>query len=462
MNRHPASYVDPNGFLFEHEGEIKRAIYPDRAEFYKKLLNDESLKKTLEQKFSLIETRQAISIESLGSNFLVDHPRIDPVSYCTEWPPQMLKDAALCTLNLEEFLLEKDMTLQDAYPWNVLFDGCRPVFVDFTSIVPDENNIIWKASSQFDNFFTYPLLLSDLKKGFVARSLLRDVIQGCTLASWISLLSFFDFIKKPSFVIKLVFLRMVENFLEARPSLKKSLRAKVEELASKNQISKKVKVKYIQSLRRKIEGLCISKSDDVWSRYYEKQDVDHNYEKKCEQITELVQKFKPKTVADLGCNTGRFSIIAAKNGARVYAVDSSEICIDELYLYAKREKLTITPLVSDLVCPQSGYGMLGKQFPGILERIPSDMVLFLGIMHHCHIAGRMSFELISEMLNVVTKKTLIFEYVDLKDPNNDLIGKGREIFYTRETVINSLEKYFSKIEVIPSDRETRSLLLCQK
>ena len=48
----------------------------------------------------------------------------------------MLRDAALLTLDLNIALLDYDCMLQDAYPWNVLFDSSQPVFVDFTSIVP--------------------------------------------------------------------------------------------------------------------------------------------------------------------------------------------------------------------------------------------------------------------------------------------------------------------------------------
>ncbi|WP_374032732.1 class I SAM-dependent methyltransferase [Bdellovibrio bacteriovorus] len=401
-------------------------------------------------------------IEAMENYLLVGHPRIGQVSYCTEWPPAMLKDAALCTLQLQEFLLENGMTLQDAYPWNILFDGSTPVFVDFTSIVPDTNNIIWKATSQFDAFFAYPLLLSDLKKGFVARSLLKDVIGGCTLATWVGLLSFLDFLKRPRWVSRLAISRWIEKFIDNRPELKKSLRAKLENVASKNKVSKEVKLKYVRNLRRKIEGLCVSGAGDAWHDYYARQDTEHDFDKKIQIIDTLIERFKPSTVTDLGCNTGRFSIIAANKGAKVFAIDSSETCTNELYQYAKSKKLPITPLISDLVCVQSSYGIMGKQFPGILERVSSDLVLFLGIMHHIHIAGRQSFSQIAEMLSMVAKKVLIFEYVDLTDPNNDLIGKGREISYSQELVIEHLSKYFSKIEVVPSDRSTRTLLICQR
>ena len=55
----------------------------------------------------------------------------------------MLKEAALLTLDLCIRLAEKELTLQDAHPWNILFDGHHPVFIDLGSITPVRPDIIW-------------------------------------------------------------------------------------------------------------------------------------------------------------------------------------------------------------------------------------------------------------------------------------------------------------------------------
>ena len=92
-------------------------------------------------------------------DLVLAHDEIAPLNYCTEWCPSMLKDAALATLALAIELLEHDSALQDAYPWNVVFKGTRPVFVDFTSIAPADATMIWPAYQQFLSFFLYPLEL---------------------------------------------------------------------------------------------------------------------------------------------------------------------------------------------------------------------------------------------------------------------------------------------------------------
>ena len=35
-----SSYVDPNGFVFHHEGEVFRAVYEEAAGFYRALFDD--------------------------------------------------------------------------------------------------------------------------------------------------------------------------------------------------------------------------------------------------------------------------------------------------------------------------------------------------------------------------------------------------------------------------------------
>jgi hypothetical protein len=61
----------------------------------------------------------------------------------------MLKDAALLTLDLDIELARSGLMLQDAHPFNVLFDGSRSQFVDFTGIVPAGERPLWAVDEQF-------------------------------------------------------------------------------------------------------------------------------------------------------------------------------------------------------------------------------------------------------------------------------------------------------------------------
>src|SRR5882672_10391844 len=65
-----------------------------------------------------------------GAEVVFEHERITFPSYPYEWAPEMLYRAGRLTLDLAESVLTEDFGLKDATPYNVLFRGPEPVFVD--------------------------------------------------------------------------------------------------------------------------------------------------------------------------------------------------------------------------------------------------------------------------------------------------------------------------------------------
>ena len=53
----------------------------------------------------------------------------------------------------------------------------------------------------------------------------------------------------------------------------------------------------------------------------------------------------------MGCNTGYFSLLAARNGARVVAIDSDSAVVGATWRQALKEDLDILPLVVNLASP---------------------------------------------------------------------------------------------------------------
>jgi hypothetical protein len=146
----------------------------------------------------------------------------------------------------------------------------------------------------------------------------------------------------------------------------------------------------------------------------------------------------------------------------VVALDSSEACIERVYAEAKKGSHAITPLVVDLCAPTPPAGWMAKQYPGLIERVRSELVLCLGLMHHLHIAGRQSFPRIADLMAALSARHLVFEFVAVDDANNELIGRGRDIHYTLDEVRAALAAHFPRIEIRDSDRPTRRLLICEK
>ena len=73
----------------------------------------------------------------------------------------MMKDAAKLILKLKMTLWEYGYELKDCHQFNVLFDGSRPVYVDFGSIVKrnPENRTGWIAREEFMKCYYYLIKL---------------------------------------------------------------------------------------------------------------------------------------------------------------------------------------------------------------------------------------------------------------------------------------------------------------
>jgi hypothetical protein len=61
---------------------------------------------------------------------IVEHEKIDRVTYPPEWCPRQLKAAAMAVLDLQAEVLRSGYIIVDVYPWNVLFRRGAPVFVN--------------------------------------------------------------------------------------------------------------------------------------------------------------------------------------------------------------------------------------------------------------------------------------------------------------------------------------------
>ena len=82
-------------------------------------------------------------------------------NYPYEWAPEMLLCAAGLTLRLAFAALDHGFGLKDATPYNIMFEGPHPLFLDILSFTRrDPLDIIWQPYAQFVQIFVYPLLVN--------------------------------------------------------------------------------------------------------------------------------------------------------------------------------------------------------------------------------------------------------------------------------------------------------------
>jgi SAM-dependent methyltransferase len=456
ISKSRSSYVDPNGYVFEHDGDIYRCVLKEQEAYFRGLFESGTVERLVRDAHLVPSEISDLGIDDPEAGFVIRHERIGPETYCVEWPPAMLRDAALATVDLLLAINEHGAILQDAYPWNIIFRGPEPVFVDFTSMVKSDTPLIWPAYSQFQSFFTWPLELSAQGKGVIARALMFDNIGGVSLEDFYRNTTFKYKLAHPFSGISLI----MDGYIQRNAALKTRLRGLTEN--PRMAATQQLRARFFGKLKRRIDSYGFDTSGDVWSSYYSEIGPEVNRDVKTRAVEEIVGRLKPGTVVDIGCNTGVFSMIAAKHGARVISIDSSEACINRLYAQAKEEGLNITPLISDVLCPTPPFGFMGSQYPSLVERSRSELVLCLALMHHLHISGRQSFDRVAELMDALSERHLIFEFVAMDDANNDLLGAGREIDYDLDEVMGELRRFFPRIDVLESDRPTRKLLVCSK
>ena len=171
----PASFRDPSGRLFRHDGAIFRtasveALANLRAARSSGLLDD------LEQQglfvpITIVKSEDAGLSPADAGEFVIRQAQLPLVTYSYEWSFSMLRDAALVTLRALESCLARGYVLKDATSFNVVFDGTVPRLVDVHSLEPRKEGSLWAGYAQFCRAFLFPLFMMSYR-GMDARPLL--------------------------------------------------------------------------------------------------------------------------------------------------------------------------------------------------------------------------------------------------------------------------------------------------
>ena len=176
-----SSFRDPDGYVFQQDGEYFRAIRPGYAEHYGHLVQS-GLYQTLSRRKLLLTHTEVSPEPGLGAGlFKVLKPRqLRFVSHPFEWCFSQLKDAALVTLEIQKTALEQGMSLKDASAYNIQFVDGWPTHIDtllFEKLVPGKP---WVAYRQFCSHFLAPLALMALADVRL-HQLLRVYLDGIPL-----------------------------------------------------------------------------------------------------------------------------------------------------------------------------------------------------------------------------------------------------------------------------------------
>ena len=465
--RDAGSYRDPSGFVFRYDNGIYRAVADDHWPIVEKLLNS-PLWQNLETSGWVISTEIVPTADPVHRQLRDHHPEyhhflrhrpLERISYPYEWSFSMLADAALLHLRLQRKLLEQNFSLKDASAFNVQFSNAQPIFVDVLSLARPTRMDIWPAYGQFCRMFLYPLL-AHLTRRLTPRQLFLGSLDGLTAKEAYYIIGPLRSLA-PTYFLDVFLQYLIEKSIT--PDKVRSLRKRV----AVSRGDARAQILNLARLERKV--LRLKKKwnpSSSWQSYQKKCTYsDDGRIAKADFVQRVLAAEKPQTVLDLGCNTGHYSRIAAGTGASVLAVDTDHDCIEVLYREASQEKLPILPLLVDIANPTPGVGFRNQERRAFLERATSECVLALALLHHLLVAARLSLASIRDLLADLTKKMLIIEYVDRKDPMFQTLLALRDDLYgdlTRDLFIATFSERFEVIEEYPIPDTQRCLYHLRK
>ena len=252
-------------------------------------------------------------------------------------------------------------------------------------------------------------------------------------------------------------------------------------------------IRFLQILRDEVADLQPGTVHSAYTSYYDLKNENYNPQSitawgpKQRTVFYAIQRLKPRTVLDVGANTGWFSILAANLGCQGVSLDIDEASMNVLYRTAKSQGLSILPLVMDIanipgdVAPFPGYeqdnhmlqSRLNTAAPLLLsaeKRLQCDMVMALAIVHHLCLGLGLDLAPLIDRLASFATKHLVLEFVAKED---SLVVAEPEFFpafhknphlfswYSLENLTRELRKHFSQVETAESSAG-RILLICSR
>ncbi len=410
---HPTSFCDGNGRLFWSEGELCRGIPAKCAEFTRRIFAEGIVDALSAQKLIPRTTLTEAALPDYP--IVLRHERVPFVSYAYEWSPSMLRDAALFSIRLLRELAGRGLTLTDVAPWNILFAGCAPIWIDFSSIV-DAREEQGRIAHDLESYYLRSLELYTQGHGHLARLLLTDYEHG-PISDSFNVVSGRSQGANPSGVVGKIWRRG---------------RAMI----SPDQLTQ---------MESRMAGFRFAGGKPA------------RHETAPSKIEEFLAARRPASVLFAGDFGDGLAVAVARGGGHVVAIDRDEARVDGVYERARAAGVDILPLVVDLRYPSAGHGVENNVLAPALARLRSETVVALGLIPALVFEQRLRFEQIAGTFERLAEKTLLVDFPEIDNPA--IVEHLRDPYFhwfSRENFVQSLRAHFASV------RTEARLLICEK
>ena len=371
--------------------------------------------------------KDSFAVEEIKNEIVIQRKILFPNNIGIWSSAQILHQASF-VLELYDILKGLQVNLYDGHPYNVVFEGSEPRWVDLGSL----RSLSEPEGSCIDQVNEFVALAEFFRIGFCHK--IRKVCVDCatevqrTTPFWIN-------------DVELMLKTCFEGLAEKDPNLS-----------------------YVEKFYRLRDGKARQR-EGTWIGYsealntHEKEKTPSVYQNVVERV---ITENNIKTMIDIGCNNGKYSVIAARQGVEVLALDVEDALICELFEFVSKEKLSITPVVSDLSLYCQTCNLTHEQF-----RPKVDLILAYAILHHIFHQdytineSNYVFESFFEEIKIFEPRVLILGFVSYEDipfvrPEN------RKDWYTQNGLLKVAYQNGYSTDVIPTNNSARNIIVCHK
>jgi ribosomal protein L11 methylase PrmA len=247
--------------------------------------------------------------------------------------------------------------------------------------------------------------------------------------------------------------------------------------SQKHYESKEIKVKNYNLSRRSFIGIIESLHSTIkkqnwhtekteWGNYYSDTNYsESSFEQKKKIISLLLERINPKSLWDIGSNTGVFSRISSKKGIQTVSFDVDPVAVEKNFIECIEKKdMNLLPLLIDLTNPSPDIGWHNQERTSFIKRGPADVILALALIHHLAISNNVPLDMIAEFF-AKNCNHLIIEFVPKEDSQvKRLLATREDVFtdYTQDNFEVQFKKVFTIQEKIKIDNSMRTIYYMQK
>ncbi|NRA92023.1 MAG: class I SAM-dependent methyltransferase [Psychroserpens sp.] len=453
--RHPSSFRDPSGYIFIEHGFVKRTITPSYFEQYKALKTQGVFEELISNGLLIPHTEISVS-----DTEIVLQP--DPIPFFTypyEWSFNQYKEAALLTLKIQKYCLERGFILKDASAFNITFHEGRAVFIDTLSFDLYKENAPWRAYKQFITHFLGPLVLAHYH-GSESLQLLRNHMDGIPVKLLSSMLPGTSKLSPFLFTNIHLLAKYESKHNEDYQGVQKG-----------STLTKASQLKLITAMYDYIRKLKLKEATE-WGNYYDKTNYSKDsFQEKANQIGLWINNLKPKRLIDVGGNDGTFvrQLNHKVDIALVGDIDNN--AVDQNYEQIKKNKEThILPFVLDVLNPSPAIGFENKERDSVLKRIKDfnpQVTLALALIHHMTLSGNVPFEMSAQFFSSFSEN-LIIEFPKQDDSwvqrllNTKMEFRTQFEFYDQENFESAFGTHFDVVEKTLIPNTNRILYLMKR